>query len=1046
MNFSENILMKALIEASWQSALIILLILLIRPLLGMRVPARWRYLLWMLVIVRLLVPAFVLPPSPASLQNIAVVDRPFEQLNLTFNSADDFKPMPQSLEEQAPANLAATSPAVSVPIVLPKPAVKSYSWWRIAAIVWVSGAVLVALWILSETLLLLRQLRRDSQPADAAIQSVWVECCAKASLRRPLSMIATRCVESPALLGLFRPVLLIPKYAMQTFSTDDWRHVFMHELAHHKRRDHLTQALQLLALCVHWFNPMVWFGFRYLRADRELAADEWALEKLKEADGTAYGDTLLKVLSSQVKRSIGPCMIGIVEDASQLKRRLKHIVAFGPYKWISSIVGVFTLLIFSAVVLGRQSDKASPAKEAAKPAVAADTLESLSQEMLAAARKSDGKQILLIFKKFSDLAQIQIINGFEASPLLNQLLAENDLKAFTTLLDELHKTNLGNAKDWQIDDAGLSRLVSESRKDFLDALLDRRLNLDRLSAAGKSAAAPMSGWITQRVSEVRKERADIDALVKASGDDDLDTMRRLLDAGVDINGVSTDPDHWTPLTKAAASNKLAAVELLLERGAEVDKPKHPGWDYTPLCLTRMVPIAEALKKKGANVHAKLFKRDVSILTYVTRWGGGKLTRWFLEQGLDPKMLADNKKTLLFGAGDPLVAELLLKAGVDPNQEDEYGNVPLCEAVSGEVAQKLIDYGAKVKGLKEPLIPQMVYGYAKGSAIEVVLKAGAEQTPEILSRALQGAAHVDADEVARVLLQYGAKPNEEAVWSADGKHKSYPLLTCTVHGSPKTAKVLLEYGADPNAGLPGQFLKTAMSNGHKDVAEILRSAGAKGVSDLAYFIAIQNKDKVKELLSSIPAYADNPEFWQGALCAAARRGDLETVIATLEKGVPLLVTKEEDPFREAAFEGHHEVLTELLKRRDAKADPMELRQALWGAVWNSYPYSEQRPAEAFEKCVALLLDAKTPVGDAPKALIRDNLMIAAVFSRNPGGNPKVIEMLVAAGADPNPILEDKKRLSDAIQESCSQGYCSAPFEKTVTTIEKLAKVSINRTKK
>lgn len=59
------------------------------------------------------------------------------------------------------------------------------------------------------------------------------------------------------------------------------------------------QRLQLLALCAHWFNPLVWLGFRFLRADRELAADEWALRHLEERRSIAYGRTLLKVLSAQ---------------------------------------------------------------------------------------------------------------------------------------------------------------------------------------------------------------------------------------------------------------------------------------------------------------------------------------------------------------------------------------------------------------------------------------------------------------------------------------------------------------------------------------------------------------------------------------------------------------------------------------------------------------------------------------------------------------------------------------------------------------------------
>ena len=70
---------RLVLVASWQSSLIVLLILLVRPLLGASVPARWRYLLWTLVLIRLLVPISVFPSNPVSMQNIAVVDQPFDR-------------------------------------------------------------------------------------------------------------------------------------------------------------------------------------------------------------------------------------------------------------------------------------------------------------------------------------------------------------------------------------------------------------------------------------------------------------------------------------------------------------------------------------------------------------------------------------------------------------------------------------------------------------------------------------------------------------------------------------------------------------------------------------------------------------------------------------------------------------------------------------------------------------------------------------------------------------------------------------------------------
>jgi ankyrin repeat protein len=680
---------------------------------------------------------------------------------------------------------------------------------------------------------------------------------------------------------------------------------------------------------------------------------------------------------------------------------------------------------------------------AAEPA-ATQAPPNIEESLRAAARAGDAAGIMR-----------GILNSYErggsfdktsAKELLDGLVRGGELPAFTVLLSELRKTYTG--KDWQPDDALLAEVIRGGRKDFIDVMLASWLDPARLEGKRDAGDAAMAEWMTRRVAEVRKQRADQDELVAAAGKGDVETMRRLLDVGVDVNCVATSAH--TPLTFAAVKSQIEAVRLLLERGAAVDQPKHPGWDYTPLCLTKSVEIAKLLKAHGANVHAKLFKRDVSILTYIARWGGADMVEWMLKQGLDPKMIGDNKQNLLFDAGDARTAELLLAAGVDPNHVDEFGRTPLASAQNGEIARTLIAAGAKIEA-DDTLIKGMVYQHASADAIEAVIKARGKLDPAAAQMALIAAAHIDQAETAKLLLKHGAKANEMGKWGLSNDFDILPLMECTVHGSPKTAKVLLEHGADPNAGeTPGDLLRNAIRNGYADVAKILREAGAKGVSDLAFYIAVKDEAKVQELLQAAPSFAEKPEFWAAALPAAARTGELACVRAAIEKGVPLApkpvkpANPVENAFDAAASEGQHEVLAVLLDHRGKSEDASDLRQSLWNAVWNSNPYAEQRPAEAFEKCVKLLLDAGALRADNAE---QDALVQYAVFTRNPGGNPKVVEMLVAAGADPNPLLSGDKdtpwRLSDVIQGACTQQGCSTPFARTIAVVEKAAKIVIKR---
>jgi ankyrin repeat protein len=676
------------------------------------------------------------------------------------------------------------------------------------------------------------------------------------------------------------------------------------------------------------------------------------------------------------------------------------------------------------------------------PAAAAPTTPpDFPEALLSAARAGDtatiAQLIALSFKHRGSLDETGV------SLLLDRLAAAGETPAFTVLLGQMRQTNLG--KNWQPDDALLKDTVRAGRRELLDAMLASWLDSARLEVARAAGDPTMQSWITGRVAEVRQKRADIDAFVDAAGQGDLDTMRRLLDAGVDVNGVTSKASRHTALTLAAAKSQLEAVRLLLDRGAAVDQPKHPGWDYTPLCLTKSVAVAELLKAHGANVHARLFRRDVSILTYIARWGGADMVEWMLKQGLDPKMVGDHRQNLLFEAGDARTAEILLQAGVDPNQDDEYGRTPLAGAQKG-VAQKLIAAGAKLPA-GDTALGAMIGNFASADSIEAVINAQGPLDPVLVQRGLISAAHTDQAEVVAVLLAHGAKANEPGFWGQGTSMPILPLMVCTIHGSPKTARVLLEHGADPNAGAkPGILLQNAIQNGNRDVAKILRDAGAKGVSDLAFALAMKDEPKIDEILSSAPPYAANAGFWHKVLPTAARLGHLRAVQAAIEKGVPLVATDGSDnAFEAAAFEGQHEALTLLLTRLGEADDRAILRPALYSAVYNSHPYDEQRPAAAFEKCVQILLAARAPLtGGGEK---RGELVATAIFTRYPGGNPKVVEMLVAAGAEPNPLLEGApekpQHLSDAIQDSCNQQGCFTPFARTLQTFENLAKVKIKR---
>ena len=193
---------RGVLQASWQGALAILLVLLARRALGARVPARWHYLLWFLVLVRLLVPAVVLPRSPTSLENIHVIVRPFEHLSergarqtvIERSSVNpplrQASPWRSSAMSSAPLSIAARHP---------------WPWEMIAALVWLAGSVAGSIWMVGCVVGLQWKLRRETFPVEAKILRLWHACCRRWLRRTPPRIVEAAWVASPALVGVWRP-------------------------------------------------------------------------------------------------------------------------------------------------------------------------------------------------------------------------------------------------------------------------------------------------------------------------------------------------------------------------------------------------------------------------------------------------------------------------------------------------------------------------------------------------------------------------------------------------------------------------------------------------------------------------------------------------------------------------------------------------------------------------------------------------------------------------------------------------------------------------
>jgi cell division protein FtsI (penicillin-binding protein 3) len=133
-------------------------------------------------------------------------------------------------------------------------------------------------------------------------------------------------VATPAVAGIFRPVVLMPRAAL-AWSKSRWHVVLLHELAHVRSRDCLVNVVAELLCAVHWFDPLAWLMRAQWRKTRELAADEDVV--LRGVLPSDYATHLLDVASDVGARAIPRGALAMAGQRSELARRLERIVVRG---------------------------------------------------------------------------------------------------------------------------------------------------------------------------------------------------------------------------------------------------------------------------------------------------------------------------------------------------------------------------------------------------------------------------------------------------------------------------------------------------------------------------------------------------------------------------------------------------------------------------------------------------------------------------------------------------------------------------------------------
>ena len=320
IEFVMHELFPTICNMSLTASVVIVAVLLVRLLLR-RAPKVFSYALWAVVLFRLICPVSV--TSAVSL--MGAVGAPVQE-RTQRTSAVEYVPadivrssgtptvttLPQETlpainspaESTVPAAVTAPEPAAALPLSGPMVVLTG---------AWLTGMALLLLYSVVSLLRLRRRL--------------------VGAVRLEDNIYLADYIPSPFVMGLFRPKIYLPS----TLTETERGYILRHEQYHLRRRDHVVKLLSFLALCVHWFNPLVWAAFILAGKDMEMSCDEAVVRELGEDIRADYSASLLSLATGRRIVAGMPLAFGEGDTGGRIRNLLNWKQ---PQPWIIAVCAV----------------------------------------------------------------------------------------------------------------------------------------------------------------------------------------------------------------------------------------------------------------------------------------------------------------------------------------------------------------------------------------------------------------------------------------------------------------------------------------------------------------------------------------------------------------------------------------------------------------------------------------------------------------------------------------------------------------------------------
>lgn len=335
-------------------------IILFKLIFKNKLRAKWHFLIWAVLLIRLLVP--VLPASSVSVFNSVIPEEMDSRQSVfknytileekndktwAYNTGEYAKlernPKDGYYDKYKSGNNKTGEKSTAEPVAIDE----------FVTYVWLGGGAVLLGYFIIVFVLYKRRLRKSRMTCDEKTLETLEKCKSKLKIKRSIELYFAD--ATPTLTGIIKPKIYIP----EDCGNEDLQSTLLHELNHMKHFDILWSVVATLMLCMNWFSPIIWISFFMFKRDLEVYCDERTLKQANNKQD--YAMLLLKTATARKEKFVLGTT-SLQSGKADVKRRIRYMAKFKKPTVITLCIAVVivtavtVLCLTNAVTIPRESD------------------------------------------------------------------------------------------------------------------------------------------------------------------------------------------------------------------------------------------------------------------------------------------------------------------------------------------------------------------------------------------------------------------------------------------------------------------------------------------------------------------------------------------------------------------------------------------------------------------------------------------------------------------------------------------------------------------